>query len=158
MQGTKDIPIVFAAAGDPVGTGVVASLARPGGNVTGLSNQQTDLAGNRLELLREVVPTLKRLAVMGNVSVPNVTLEMNEVQNVAPRLGVEVTRLEIHRTEEIRPRPVGDAELTGRHDDRSRRLVPQRQQQCVIARVVGECTACLPLGHAHAKRRCLGNR
>ena len=85
MQATKDIPIVFAAAGDPVGTGIVASLARPGGNVTGLSNQQTDLAGNRLELLREVMPGLKRIAVMGNVNVPNVTLEMNEVQNVAPR-------------------------------------------------------------------------
>jgi putative tryptophan/tyrosine transport system substrate-binding protein len=103
MQSTKDIPIVFAAAGDPVGTGIVASLARPGGNVTGLSNQQTDLAGNRLELLREVVPGLRRVAVMGNVNVPNVTLEMNEVQNVAPRLGIEVTRLAIHKTEDIAP-------------------------------------------------------
>lgn len=103
MQATKEIPIVFAAAGDPVGTGIVASLARPGGNVTGLSNQQTDLAGNRLELLREVVPRLKRVAVMGNVRVPNVTLEMDEVQKVAPRIGVEVTRLEIHKTEDIFP-------------------------------------------------------
>jgi putative ABC transport system substrate-binding protein len=103
MQSTKDIPIVFAAAGDPVGTGIVASLARPGGNVTGLSNQQTDLAGNRLELLREVIPGLKRVAVMGNVNVPNVTLEMNEVQNVAPRLGIEVRRLEVHKTEDIVP-------------------------------------------------------
>ena len=103
MKATKDIPIVFAAAGDPVGTGIVASLARPGGNVTGLSNQQTDLAGNRLELLREVVPGLKRVAVMGNVHVPNVTLEMNEVQNVAPRVGVEVTRLEIRKSEDIIP-------------------------------------------------------
>ena len=58
------IPIVFATAGDPVGTGLVASLARPGGNVTGLSNQQTDLAGNRFEFLREIVPGLRRLAVM----------------------------------------------------------------------------------------------
>ena len=103
MKATKDIPNVFAAAGDPVGTGIVASLARPGGNVTGLSNQQTDLAGNRLELLREVVPGLKRVAVMGNVHVPNVTLEMNEVQNVAPRVGVEVTRLEIRKSEDIIP-------------------------------------------------------
>jgi putative tryptophan/tyrosine transport system substrate-binding protein len=103
MQATKDIPIVFAAAGDPVGTGIVASLARPGGNVTGLSNQQTDLAGNRLELLREVVPGLRRVAVMGNVNVPNVTLEMNEVQNVAPRIGINVTRLEVHKTEDIIP-------------------------------------------------------
>src|SRR5215471_3644537 len=64
---TTTIPIVFAAAGDPVGTGLVASLARPGGNVTGLSNQQTDLAGKRLEQLHRVVPGLKRLAVMGNI-------------------------------------------------------------------------------------------
>lgn len=103
MQATKDIPIVFAAAGDPVGTGIVASLARPGGNVTGLSNQQTDLAGNRLEYLREVVPGLKRIAVMGNVNVPNVTLEMNELEAVAVRVGVEVVRLEIRRTEDIVP-------------------------------------------------------
>src|SRR5258705_3673979 len=66
-QTTSVIPIVFAAAGDPVGTGVVASLARPGGNVTGLSIQSTDLAGKRLELLREVVPGLRRLAIMANV-------------------------------------------------------------------------------------------
>ena len=103
MRATKDIPIVFAAAGDPVGTGIVASLARPGGNVTGLSNQQTDLAGNRLELLREVVPGLRRIAVLGNVNVPNVTLEMNEVQKQAPNIGLEVTRVEIRKTDDIIP-------------------------------------------------------
>src|SRR5262245_53935647 len=65
-QATSVIPIVFAAAGDPVGTGLVASLARPGGNVTGLSIQQTDLAAKRLELLREVVPGLRRLAILAN--------------------------------------------------------------------------------------------
>ncbi len=69
-QATSVIPIVFAVAGDPVGTGLVASLARPGGNVTGLSIQQTDLAGKRLELLREVVPGLRRLAIMANVGNP----------------------------------------------------------------------------------------
>src|SRR5262249_46354499 len=63
-QATSVIPIVFAAAGDPVGTGLVASLARPGGNVTGLSIQQTDLAGKRLELLREVIPSVRRLAML----------------------------------------------------------------------------------------------
>ena len=66
-QATSVIPIVFAVAGDPVGSGLVASLARPGGNVTGLSNQTADLAGKRVELLREVVPGLRRLAIMANV-------------------------------------------------------------------------------------------
>ena len=73
-RATSVIPIVFAVAGDPVGTGLVASLARPGGNITGLSLQATDLAGKRIELLREVVPGLRRLAIMGNVGnsqVPN---------------------------------------------------------------------------------------
>src|SRR5437667_7784561 len=80
MQATSVIPIVFAAAGDPVGTGLVASLARPGGNVTGLSMQQTDLATKRLELLREVVPGLGRSAILANVGNPNAVLEMGEVQ------------------------------------------------------------------------------
>jgi len=75
-QATSAIPIVFAAAGDPLGAGLVASLARPGGNVTGLSLLATDLAGKRIELLREVVPGLRRLAILGNVSNPLVVLEM----------------------------------------------------------------------------------
>src|SRR5262249_10417261 len=66
-QATSVIPIVLATAGDPVGTGLVPSLARPGGNVTGLSNQNLDLAGKKLELLREVVPNLRRLAIIANV-------------------------------------------------------------------------------------------
>jgi putative ABC transport system substrate-binding protein len=102
-KATSEIPIVFAAAGDPVGTGLVASLARPGGNVTGLSNQQTDLAGNRLELLREVVPGLKRIAIMGNDKTPNVTLEMNEVEAAAYKFGLEVVLLNIRRAEDIGP-------------------------------------------------------
>ena len=89
-QATSVIPIVFAAAADPVGTGLVASLARPGGNVTGLSNQPTDLAGKRLELLREVVPSLRRLAIMANVGNPAAVLEMGEVQAAARTLGLEV--------------------------------------------------------------------
>jgi putative ABC transport system substrate-binding protein len=82
-QATSVIPIVFAAAGDPVGTGLVASLGRPGGNVTGLSLQQTDVAAKRLELLREVVPGLRRLAILGNVGGPAVVLDMREVQRPA---------------------------------------------------------------------------
>jgi putative ABC transport system substrate-binding protein len=84
-QATSVILIIFAAAGDPVGTGLVASVARPGGNVTGLSNQSADLAGKRLELLREVVPGLRRLAILANVDSPNAVLEMGEVQAAAQR-------------------------------------------------------------------------
>ena len=75
-QATSTIPIVFALAADPLGTGLVASLARPGGNVTGLSFQSTDFAAKRLELLREVVPSLRRLAILGNVGNPANALEM----------------------------------------------------------------------------------
>src|SRR5437763_2113365 len=101
MQATSVIPIVFAAAGDPVGTGLVASLARPGGNVTGLSIQQTDLAAKRLELLREVVPGLRRLAILANVGGPAVVLDMREVQATARTLGLEVITSEIQRGEDI---------------------------------------------------------
>jgi putative ABC transport system substrate-binding protein len=102
-QATSVIPIVFAAAGDPVGTGLVASLARPGGNVTGLSNQSADLASKRLELLREVVPSLRRLAIMANIGSPIGVLEMGEVQAAAGTLGLEVATLEIRRAEDIAP-------------------------------------------------------
>jgi putative tryptophan/tyrosine transport system substrate-binding protein len=81
MQTTSVIPIVFGTANDPVGSGYVASLARPGGNVTGLSNQAPDLAGKRLKILREVVPGLRRLAVMGNSSLPAIVLEMGEFKH-----------------------------------------------------------------------------
>jgi putative ABC transport system substrate-binding protein len=102
-QATSVIPIVFAAAGDPVGTGLVASLARPGGNVTGLSIQQTDVAAKRLELLREVVPGLRRLAILANVGGPAVVLDMREVQATARTLGLEVITSEIQRGEDIVP-------------------------------------------------------
>jgi len=102
-QATSVIPIVFAAAGDPVGTGLVTSLARPGGNVTGLSIQQTDIAAKRLELLREVVPRLGRLAILANVGGPAVVLDMREVQAAARTLGLEVIPLEIWRGEDIVP-------------------------------------------------------
>jgi putative ABC transport system substrate-binding protein len=102
-QATSVIPIVFAAAGDPVGNGLVASLSRPGGNVTGLSIQGTDLAGKRLELLREVVPGLRRLAILANVDAPGAVLEMGEVQAAARALGLEVVTLEIRRAEDIVP-------------------------------------------------------
>jgi len=102
-QATSVIPIVFAAAGDPVETGLVASLARPGGNVTGLSIQQTDVAAKRLELLREFVPGLRRLAILANVDGPAVLLDMREVQTTARPLGLEVVTSEIRRGEDIAP-------------------------------------------------------
>jgi putative ABC transport system substrate-binding protein len=102
-QATSIIPIVFGVMGDPVGAGVVASLARPGGNITGLSNQSGDLAGKRLGLLREVVPNLRRLAIMANVSGPIGVIEMGEGQLAARTLGLEVTPLEIRRAEDIAP-------------------------------------------------------
>jgi putative ABC transport system substrate-binding protein len=100
-QATSVIPIVFAGAADPVGNDLVASLARPGGNVTGLSNQGTDLAAKRLELLREIVPAFRRLAIMANVGNPAMLLEMREVQAAARVLGLEVAILEIRRAEDI---------------------------------------------------------
>ena len=102
-QATTVIPIVFAALGDPVGTGLVASLARPGGNVTGLSNQIIDLAGKKLELLREVVPGLRRLATLANVGTSPLSLDMREVQAAARTLGLEVITSEIRRGEDIAP-------------------------------------------------------
>ena len=102
-QATSVIPIVFATAGDPVGNSLVASLAQPGGNVTGLATLAADLAGKRLELLREVAPGLGHLAIMGNVSNPFTVLEMGEVQAAARRLGIEAATLEIRRAEDITP-------------------------------------------------------
>ena len=102
-QAIPDIPIVFAIAVDPIGSGLVASLSRPGGYVTGLSLQQTDLAGKRLELLREVVPHLRRLAILANVDYPDALLEMAEVKAMARTLGLEVVPLEIQRAGDIAP-------------------------------------------------------
>jgi putative ABC transport system substrate-binding protein len=102
-QATSVIPIVFAISDDPVGGGLVASLARPGGNVTGLSVQSTDLTGKRLEFLREVVPRIHRLALIGNVGYLQAVVEMGEVQAKARTLGLEVAPLEIRGAEDIAP-------------------------------------------------------
>jgi len=102
-QATSVIPIVFANVGDPVGSGLVAGLARPGGNATGLSIQGTDTVGKRVELLRDVIPGLRRLAIMANVDNSAVVLELRQVQAVARTLGLEVTTLEIRRAEDITP-------------------------------------------------------
>jgi len=98
---TPGIPIVFAMAIDPVASGLVASLARPGGNATGLSDAGTDIAGKRLELLRQAVPNARRLAIMANVDNTQAALEYAEVQAAARKLGLAVTPLEIRRVDDI---------------------------------------------------------
>jgi putative ABC transport system substrate-binding protein len=100
-QATSVIPIVFATAGDPVGTGIVASLSRPGGNVTGLSSQHPDTAGKRVELLRELTPGLRRLAVLADVDNPFTAMDIGEVQRAALTVGLEVARFEIRRAEDV---------------------------------------------------------
>jgi len=102
-RATSVIPIVFAVANDPIGAGLVASLAQPGGNLTGMSLQATDLAGKRLELLRDVVPGLRRLAIIADVDVTDAVLEVTEVQATARGLGLEVVPLEIRRAQDIVP-------------------------------------------------------
>jgi ABC-type uncharacterized transport system substrate-binding protein len=100
-QATSATPIVFATAGDPVATGLVSSLAQPGGNATGLATLADDLAGKRLELLRELVPNLHRLAIMGNVGNPFIPLELREVETVAEKLGLDVQKLAIRQASDI---------------------------------------------------------
>jgi putative tryptophan/tyrosine transport system substrate-binding protein len=112
-QATSTIPIVFAGASDPVENGLVASLSHPGGNVTGLSNQTAELAGKRIELLREITPTLHRLAVIGNVTASNTVIEMRKVAAAARALGVEYVPLEIQRAADI---DTAITSVTGRAD------------------------------------------
>ncbi len=100
-QTTSVIPIVFGTAGDPVGTGLVTSLARPGGNVTGLSNQSADIASKRIGLLREVVPGLRRVAIMANVSNSIGVLEMADVKTAVVSLGLEVVPVEVRTAGDI---------------------------------------------------------
>ena len=102
-QATSVIPIVFAAATEPVSTGLITSLARPGRNVTGLSMQSTELAGKRLELLREVVPALRRVAILAHPGNPAAVLEMSEVQASARAIGLPVVTLGVERAEDIAP-------------------------------------------------------
>src|SRR5262245_5987684 len=102
-QATAVIPIVFAVAIDPVGSGLVATLAKPGGNVTGLSLQAANLAGKRIELLREVVPALHRLAIIFNVGNAQPVLEMGETEAAARSLGIEVAPIEIRRVGDFGP-------------------------------------------------------
>jgi ABC-type uncharacterized transport system substrate-binding protein len=102
-QATNTIPIVFALPGDPVATGLVASLARPAGNLTGLSSQGTDLATKRLEILRETILDVRRLAIMGNVGNPASVMDMAKVHAAARNQGLDAALFEIRRAEELEP-------------------------------------------------------
>jgi putative tryptophan/tyrosine transport system substrate-binding protein len=112
-RATSTIPIVFPASGDPVGAGLVVSLAQPGGNATGLSLENIDLTSKRVALLREVVPGLRRLAIMANVDSLVGKLDLNEASQTAAKLGIEIVRVEIHRTEDLAP---SFADLSNRAD------------------------------------------
>jgi ABC-type uncharacterized transport system substrate-binding protein len=101
QQATTTIPIVMGASGDPIQTGFVASLARPGGNITGLTILSAELSAKRLELLTQLVPGLSRVAVLWNPAKPAMVLEWQETQAAARRLGVQVQSLEIRGADEF---------------------------------------------------------
>jgi putative tryptophan/tyrosine transport system substrate-binding protein len=100
-QATSVIPIIFSTAGDPIGSRLVASLARPGGNVTGLSNQGSDLPAKRLSLLCEVLPELRRLAVMANANYSGGVTEREQIEATARTLGLQIIPLPIQRADDI---------------------------------------------------------
>jgi putative ABC transport system substrate-binding protein len=103
-QATAEIPIVFGAVTDAMGSGIVASLSRPGGNVTGLTMQQDETAGKRIDILRDIIPNLRRVAVLVNMGNPGATLEIGEVRAAARTLGLaEVTTVGIRTAEDIAP-------------------------------------------------------
>jgi putative ABC transport system substrate-binding protein len=101
-RATGTIPIVMALVGDPVGSGLVASLAWPGGNVTGLTNQTVDLVQRRLQLLKEAIPSATRVAVLFNPDTPYTGQAVARLQSAAPRLGVELRVMSVRRAEETR--------------------------------------------------------
>jgi len=100
-RATSTIPIVMAAAGDPLGSGLVASLARPGGNVTGMSLMAPDLGGKRLELLKDLLPRLARVAVLWNATNPYAAIVFKEMQAAGPTLGIEVQSLEVRSPDDF---------------------------------------------------------
>ncbi len=100
-EATSVIPVVFTQVPDPVSSHFVTSLARPGGNLTGLSSMTSDIAGKRIQLLREVVPSLRHLAMIANVGNPNAVLEMRDVETAARTINLETAAFEIQRAEDI---------------------------------------------------------
>ena len=107
------VPVVFALWSDPIGSGYIASLARPGGNATGLSLQSLDTAAKRLEILREVLPGLRRVAILARLDNPSNVAEVGEVEAAVRTLGLDVTTSNARRAEDIAP---AIDELKGRAD------------------------------------------
>ena len=101
MQATSDIPIVFAVAGDPVGNHLVASLSRPGGNVTGLSIQSPDLAGKRVELMREMVPDLASVGLLIDAANISTSLELHQLEIACRTLGLQLDTIKIQKAEDL---------------------------------------------------------
>jgi len=101
QRATQTIPIIMVYVADPVGTGLVASLARPGGNLTGVSDMATDLSAKRLELLKEAVPTLSRMAVLWNAADPGMVLRFREIEAAARVLGVTLQSLEVREPQDF---------------------------------------------------------
>jgi putative tryptophan/tyrosine transport system substrate-binding protein len=135
-RATSVIPIVFALAADPLGTGLVASLAHPGGNLTGLSIQTADLAGKRLELMREFVPGLERLAILSDANSPSNVLEAEEAQTAAKTLALEVAAFQFRRAEDFAPALEG---LKGHTD--ALYVCATRIQQCHSHQHIGTGSA-----------------
>jgi len=100
-EATSNIPIVFTIASDPVGTGLVSSLSRPGGNVTGMSYEGPDISTKRIELLREIIPGLRRFAVMANSGAAGAMRELQEIETAAGPIGLEVVPVIIQRAQDI---------------------------------------------------------
>ena len=100
-QATNEIPIVMAPSGDPVGTGLVASLARPGGNVTGLSSATAEIAGKSLEVIREMLPSARRVAVLANEPDPFTKPFLEQIQLAARTLGIEIQTIMVRAPEQL---------------------------------------------------------
>jgi putative tryptophan/tyrosine transport system substrate-binding protein len=100
-RATATIPIVMTSAGDPLGTGLVSGLARPGGNVTGLSLMSPDISGKRLELIEQIVPDVARVAIMWNATNPYPALVFRQTENAARQLKLEVQSLEVHTPDDV---------------------------------------------------------
>jgi putative ABC transport system substrate-binding protein len=137
IEVTKTIPIIMTAIGDPIGLGLVTSLAHPGGNLTGLSNMSGDLAGKRLELLKEAVPPAKRIAVMMHPDEPIVPIQLNDVKATAARLGADLEIIPLRNVNEL---------------DHAFQMAVQWRAQALLrlagqATVIGPPTAALALKH-----------